>query len=73
MATAVATVIIYTIVAGSSPESFGSGAFDGEFVVRVTGGDTTFLRDQKGGVRYFTSRSGARKAITREKTGDYHR
>jgi len=45
---------------------------DNKFLVenKTTG---EFIRDRKGNIRRFTSRSGARKAITRQTRGDFHR
>jgi len=66
--------IIYTVVRGDSPAAANAGAYSNEFVVATEQGTTRgFLRTKGGLVRIFTSKSGARKAITRERRGDYHR
>ncbi len=66
----------YQVVQGNTTGAAGSGALTFEFAVRITNGDGAFvgfLTRKQGGVRYFSTASGARKAITREKRGDYHR
>jgi hypothetical protein len=68
-------VTSYEIVQGNSALSNLSGALTDEFVVRVLrdGVFSEFLRTQdRGRVRYFTTRSAARKAITRERRQSYH-
>lgn len=58
----------------SSTRTFAIREFNGQFVVDVLidGVFVDNLRTRRDGlVRYFNSRSGARKAITRELRGDY--
>jgi hypothetical protein len=64
----------FEVISGSDARAKGSGAFSHEFVVRVwLGGQCQgFLTRLGGARRYFSSRSSARKAITRERRGDYH-
>lgn len=72
-ATKTAQKVTYTIVPGGTDASRGSAAFSNEFIVsKTTTAGTEWLRTHKGDVRYFATRAGARKAITREKTGNYH-
>jgi CRP-like cAMP-binding protein len=69
--------VLYEVVKGSSLAALDSGAYGHEFVVRIfkDGKFVGFLARLTGShdVRYFTSEAGARKAITREKRGEYHR
>lgn len=67
--------LTYSVVEGGELGAVGSGAFGDEFVIRVyrNGTFSGFMKNAKGAIRLFTTRSGARKAITREKRGDYHR
>jgi hypothetical protein len=64
----------FEVISGSDERAKGSGAFGNEFVVRVWFGDQCqgFLCRLDGAHRYFSSRSSARKAITRERRGEYH-
>jgi hypothetical protein len=66
----------FEVVRGDSEQARNSGALSSDYVVRVLvyGTFAKFLtRKQSTSIRYFISASSARKAITREKRGDYHR
>jgi hypothetical protein len=65
----------YDVVRGDRLLAANSGALVNEYVVRVlvNGTFSKFLTRKNGSKRYFTTASSARKAITREKRGDYHR
>jgi len=66
---------IYRVITGATSEAMGSLALSNEFVVGIvrSGHIIGFLERKNGGTRYFGSRSGARKAITRQLRGDFHR
>lgn len=67
----------YQVISGYSVSALDSGAFACEYVVRVFKNRvfTGFLAriSSPHAIRYFTSRASARKAITREKRGEYHK
>lgn len=65
----------YQVVRGTDSLAQGSSALSNEFVVVVlkNGTPVGFLRRKDGRVRYFVAGSGARKAITRQLRGDFHR